>query len=252
MSVLFGYSILPSINSVFSGGLAFFSALLLSIKNITEPITQIFKGIAPRNILLKNTLNVLKISILPLFLFFIFLLIFQNANPIFEEKTVFLQNLITLFLKKFPTFSFGRTMFTLVGFVFLNAVFFRKELFFGLGFLTNQEIKLQPSTEPASNSKFQTAFLTLILLNLLLVFVNAIDIKYLWFNFENTTAPEMSKLVHSGTYLLIFSVLLSILVLIFFFNSDLNFHKKNKWVSILSFAWIGQNILLLFSVYIRN
>jgi hypothetical protein len=252
MSIVLGYAALPSINSAVSGGMAFAVRLLLSFRYITEPISQLFENLAPRNVLLSKVLKGLKISIIPVILFIIFLVIFQNANPVFEEKTIFLQNLITLLFEKFPTFSIERTIYTFIGFVILNAIFFKHEIGFAQDFLTNTEVRLYPENESKSSDQWFTAVITLISLNLLLLVVNGIDIKYLWFNFEGTTAPEMSKLVHTGTYALIFSTLLSILVLIFFFRGDLNFHEKRKSLILLSFLWIVQNSLLLFSVFIRN
>ena len=252
MSIVLGYAGLPAINSAVSGGLAFAARLFLSFRYLTEPISQLFENFAPRNVLLRKVMKGLKISILPVILFVIFLAIFQNANPVFEEKTIFLKDIITLFFEKFPTFSIERTIFTFFGFLILNAIFFKHEIGFAQDILTKNEVKLHPETESKSTNLYLTAFSSMVLLNILLFFVNMIDIEYLWLNLEGTTAPQMSKLVHSGTYLLIFSILLSIVVLIFFFKGELNFHKNQKRLALLSFLWIGQNVFLLISVFIRN
>lgn len=252
MGVVIGYSLLPEINSAVSAGLVFFINIILNIRHLTAPISNIFEGIAPKSEILRRILKIIKISILPLVLFTVFLLLFQNANPIFLEKTLFLQNALETFFKEFPTFSVPRTVFTVFGYIVLAGVFFNRNLQFGQNYFTNKNTSIQPPTEEIKNEMFQTATISLLILNVLLLSVNFIDIQYLWFNFSKTSAVEMSKLVHSGTYLLIISVIISISVLIFFFKGELNFHKRNKLLVSLAIAWIAQNAILIGSVFIRN
>lgn len=252
MIVVLGYNLLPQINSAISAGLVLFLNTVLNIRHLATPLSSVLEGMAPKSEILKRILKIVKISLLPIALFLLFILIFQTANPIFLEKTLFLQQALEVFFKEFPTFSFPRTLFTIFGYIILMGIFFNQNLQFGINYFTNKNTSIKPPTDEIGNEMFQTATISLFGLNALLLSVNYIDIQYLWFNFADTSAAEMSKLVHSGTYLLIISVLISISILVFFFKGDLNFHKKTKLLSALAFAWIAQNTILIGSVFIRN
>ncbi|HLO44457.1 MAG TPA: DUF4173 domain-containing protein [Leadbetterella sp.] len=252
MGVVLGYSLLPEINSAISAGLVFFINITLNIRHLSAPITNLFEGMASKSTLFDQVLKIIKIGVLPVVLFVVFLVLFQNANPIFLEKTLFLQNALETFFTNFPTFSVPRTVFTIFGYIFLAGVFFNRNFQFGQNYFTNKSKSIEPPIESIKNDKFQTATISLFTLNALLLSVNFIDIQYLWFNFSETSASEMSKLVHSGTYLLIISVIISIIVLLFFFKGELNFHKKSKILVVLAITWIAQNAILVGSVFIRN
>lgn len=250
--VVLGYNLLPRINSPISAGLVLFLNTVLNIRHLATPISNILEGMASKSEILKRILKIVKINLLPIALFLLFILIFQTANPIFLEKTLFLQQALEVFFKEFPTFSIPRAVFTIVGYIILIGIYFNRNSQFGLFYFTNKNTYIKPPKEEIGNEMFQTATISLFGLNALLLSVNYIDVQYLWFNFADTSAAEMSKLVHSGTYLLIISVLISIGILVFFFKGDLNFHKKTKLLTSLAFIWIAQNTILIGSVFIRN
>jgi hypothetical protein len=252
MMVVLGYNLLPQINSAISAGLVLFLNTVHNIRQLATPISSILEGMAPKSEILNSILKIVKISVLPIALFLLFIMIFQTANPIFLEKTLFLQQAFEVFIKEFPTFSIPRTAFTVFGYIILSGIFFNRNLQFGLKYFTNKNTSIKPPKDEIGNEMFQTVTISLLGLNALLLSVNFIDIQYLWFNFADTSAAEMSKLVHSGTYLLIISVLISIAILVFFFKGDLNFHKKIKLLTSLALAWIAQNMILIGSVFIRN
>jgi hypothetical protein len=60
------------------------------------------------------------------------------------------------------------------------------------------------------------------------------------------------KLVHEGTELLILSIVLAMLVLLFFFKGNLNFYQRNKWLKYGAYAWVIQNVILVMSVLLRD
>ena len=80
--------------------------------------------------------------------------------------------------------------------------------------------------------------ISLVMLNILLLFINVIDIKYVWFGFTYTANVSLTKYVHEGAGLLIFSIVLAMLVLLFFFRGNLNFYKKNICLCFLTYACI--------------
>jgi hypothetical protein len=88
-------------------------------------------------------------------------------------------------------------------------------------------------------------------LNILLLVVNIIDIQWVWFDFE-WNGQYLKQFVHEGTYLLIFSILISFALVLYSFRENLNFYSKNGLLKKLSIVWLAQNIILTISVGIRN
>lgn len=92
----------------------------------------------------------------------------------------------------------------------------------------------------------------LALVNALLLVVNIIDIDWVWIGF---TVPEdfsLKQFVHEGTYALIFSILLSIVVVLWVFRGNQNFYWRNTWLKRLAMLWVAQNGILAVSVFLRN
>src|SRR5207344_2440265 len=67
----------------------------------------------------------------------------------------------------------------------------------------------------AIKNLYTVGLISLVLLNILLLIVNSIDISYIWFGF-NAQEVNLYKMIHDGTDLLIFSIVLAILVLLIF------------------------------------
>lgn len=106
-------------------------------------------------------------------------------------------------------------------------------------------------TDLKVNSERSTAVLLLAGLNVLLLIANVLDIKYVWTGFV-FDGQYLKQFVHEGTYLLLLSILLGAGIVLYYFRSDLNFHRRNRVVKLLSYAWLGQNVVLALSVGMRN
>ncbi len=91
------------------------------------------------------------------------------------------------------------------------------------------------------------------LLNALLLVVNVVDIRWLWFGFAPAPDFDLTQFVHEGTYVLIFSILLAAGIMLWFFRRNLNFYQPGlpllRWGATL---WTGQNLVLATSVGLRN
>jgi hypothetical protein len=91
------------------------------------------------------------------------------------------------------------------------------------------------------------------LLNALLLVVNALDVKWLWFGFVPAKDFDLTQFVHEGTYVLIFSILLAAGIMLWFFRRNLNFYQPGlpllRWGAT---AWVAQNVVLAISVGLRN
>lgn len=94
--------------------------------------------------------------------------------------------------------------------------------------------------------------ISLILLNLLLLLINGIDLRYIWLGAGPDRHTELYKQVHEGAGLLTLSIVLAMLVLLFFFKGNLNFYTKNKWLKLGAYCWIVQNCMLAASVFLRD
>lgn len=94
------------------------------------------------------------------------------------------------------------------------------------------------------------ACLCFITLNLLLLFLNLLDIKNLWL--ENSDSANFAKALHASTFTLIFSIACAMLVVLYFLDGNLNFYSKNKKLKLLITCWIIQNVVLSFSVIMRD
>ncbi len=100
--------------------------------------------------------------------------------------------------------------------------------------------------------EYRRAVLTLATLNLLLLLVNATDLRFVWLSARGHTAAELSQFVHAGTLNLTLSILLAMAVVLYFFRGNLNFYREAPLLRPLTYAWIGQNALLALSVGVRN
>lgn len=100
-------------------------------------------------------------------------------------------------------------------------------------------------------NEFRSALFLFGALNVILLILNIIDIDSVWIRFE-WEGQYLKEFVHVGTYLLIFAILISILLVLYFFRRNLNFYRQNKWLKRLCYAWLAQNVFLTLSVGLRN
>ena len=85
---------------------------------------------------------------------------------------------------------------------------------------------------------------------LLLIFV--ITFNYEQF-FENRSMYyELKADTHDRVNVVIFSILMAIVLIMFYFRSGFNFDRKAKWLKILAKIWILLNVALVFSAFIKN
>ncbi|MEP7265818.1 MAG: DUF4173 domain-containing protein, partial [Bacteroidota bacterium] len=103
----------------------------------------------------------------------------------------------------------------------------------------------------ALKNEFRAAIFLFSCLNIILLLVNLIDINWVWFNFD-WSGQYLKQFVHEGTWLLIASIIISMVLVLFFFRGNLNFFTKNKPLKVLCYIWLIQNCILVISVGIRN
>ncbi|PQJ79250.1 DUF4153 domain-containing protein [Polaribacter porphyrae] len=198
----------------------------------------------------KNKINYvywLKIIGIPALFLIIFISLYRNGNPKFNE----------LILK--------------IDFSFINLQWI---LFTGLGYYLFYNITNPITIDPATSLDLNTGnylnkneikhlspkkikeenklgIVLLYLLNALIILFLITDVLYLSELYQ-MTAPELSKQVHTGVNALIFSNLLAIAIILYFFRGNLNFYDKNKGIKNASFLWIFLNLTVILITAIKN
>jgi len=219
-----------------------------------------------------------RFAIVPLLLLGLFTMLYSFGNNIFSEWTTNIGTAINKFFNSiFANFSWPRFFFFLLG-LGLAGFFLLKS---NSNYFSNVESK---STDELSRKKLSlkerlrvggrqltltlmgklakgnmaiknlnlVGIISLVLLNLLLLVINIIDVSNIWFNPGYVKNSNLYNLIHEGTDLLIFSIVLAMLVLLIFFKGNLNFYQRNKWLKYGAYAWIIQNSILVISVLLRD
>lgn len=259
--------------------------LFSSFGGVYGEISQLFSN--KNNTTKSNKISrKLKLTIIPAVIFVVFYIIFLVANPVFADYNNQIFNEIGKFIGNLiENISLERIGFILFGFWLISAVIYRWNIdrsfdllgIFGVDLVTRKK-KIKPISpkkhvklvENQENSyheehqeqqllfksldlknEVQMAFLVVISVNLLLLVVNIIDIRFLWFGFNPSPDVSLAALVHQGTYMLIFSILLSMAILMYYFRYNINFYKNNKLLKTLAIVWLVQNGILIISVFFR-
>jgi hypothetical protein len=220
----------------------------------------------------------LRFTIIPLLLAVVFVVVYALANTIFQNTINNIAQATQQFIAKlFTHFNWERLGFLLFGLLITGGLIFRATY---NGFsekditqhndLHRKKTNLQKWKSTALydlltvfmgrfangvmalRNENTVGVISLVLLNVLLLVINCIDIKYVWFGFTYSANVNLKDIVHEGTGLLIFSIVLAVAVVLFFFRGNLNFYKKNKWLRYGAYGWIFQNAILVISVLLRD
>lgn len=224
-----------------------------------------------RNISKKSINRKFTIVLFPLIALMIFYWIFLEANPVFAELNDSFWHDVTWF---FETYLFEinieRVAFFLLGFLICSWFIYKAIYTFVYDeerpkkidlFRVRNKRKKLPLNYPSSmikglevglKNENRSGVLMMGLISVLLLFVNVIDIVYVWFGNEFNPTTNYSADVHKGVNLLIFSIFLSIFIMIYFFRRNQNFYKKNNILKQMAYFWILQNVILIISVIFRN
>ncbi|MFH0867571.1 MAG: DUF4153 domain-containing protein [Bacteroidota bacterium] len=255
--VLTGILIYPEARSLLS-------SFQLATHNIFSSTVYFFKEIftyGGKSLKFWNKIIKLRIIIIPLIIIVVFIILYHLSNPVFEKYLNITGTHISNILDKiFSGINVELIFIYIFGLAVSIFIFMRVRNERIISYDINTDDILQRVRRPKNLRNLQMAPLVnelsagvfmLFVLNVLILFLNIIDIYWVWFNFE-WNGQYLKQFVHEGTYLLIISILISIAIILFFFRGNLNFYRKNKLLKILSYAWLGQNCILAASVAIRN
>ena len=247
---------------------------LLFVFSFLEDVRQVKKdGIKSTGIK-----KVLRFSIIPLMIAALFILIYSFSNTVFKDVVnsigIVLQRFFTRF---FDWFNWQRFGFLMLGLFITGGLllkmrsnYFSEKEFTKHNDLLRRKHNFKKWKESAMfdlltlfmgrfangilalKNENAVGIISLVLLNVLLFFINTIDITYVWFGFTYSANINLTEYVHEGAGMLIFSIVLAMLVLLFFFRGNLNFYTKNKWLRYGAYGWIFQNAVLVVSVLLRD
>jgi len=207
----------------------------------------------------------IKLSMISIAVFLIFFTLYKVANPVFNELVMQVFESFLNFLERIlEQISLPRLLFILLGAFIALGVLFNGQIVHYANWDIKGVDKIFPPKDGVLKSGYgdsdlfslpnenRLGIMIMTLVNLLLIIVNVIDIKWLWFGFEYLPDMNLSQLVHEGTYVLILSILLSMAIMLYFFTGNLNFYEKNRWLVWLAGLWMMQNTIVVISVAIRN
>jgi hypothetical protein len=229
---------------------------------------------------LKPILKPLKYIVLPLLMVIIFCSLYSLANPIFAKYV----NAVNVELSRFFS-SIFRFLFVDISFAKLFIITLGCCITAGImvtvksNLLEDIEIKetdelTRKRRSNKSNLLFEdfralfagsqtkkllalkteniVGIISFTALNILLLFLNGIDVATLWLNNKVDAGKDYSAELHDGTNTLIFSIVIAMLIVVYFFSGNLNFYRKNKFIKALAYIWIAQNAFLVLSVFHRD
>lgn len=239
---------------------AIHSSLLLSMENIfTSPVVFTI-GIATIKLKGKGIGGIMKkfaIYFIPIILIILFLTIYSASNPIFDSWLTRLIRMLEAFLSKINLNIV--IIFTLLQGLFFSAILLinntkkaiRNYDSNSTEILLRNKQKSKKSRLIAFKNDVKSGVFLLVILNLIILLLNIIDIYWVWFNFS-WNGLYLKTFVHNGTFLLIISVIISIAITLYYFRGNINFYSRNKFLKLLNYIWISQNIILCITLAIRN
>jgi len=205
-----------------------------------------------------------RLSVIPVLVLALFFQLYRVGNPKFDHLTAgFLDGLFEAIGELFEFVFTAHALFFLFGLFVCAGLLFRfaprlvVQWEEGLGDTMRRVRAKRPhwlaplSMNPLERER-RRGIVLLALVNALLLVVNIIDIDWVWIGFAVPEGFSLKQFVHEGTYALIFSILLSILVVLWMFRGNQNFYWRNAWLKRLALFWVAQNGILALSVFLRN
>jgi Domain of unknown function (DUF4173) len=212
-----------------------------------EDYDATIKGNSPKkNYNYKNWL----IVILPLLVVIIFFSLYKSANPLFDELT----KKINLDFISWPFLRFTFLGWLLI-YIYYNQrliiQLFQKDKMIEEDLSENSNRK-EFSLFKSLSSEYQSAIIMFIMLNLLLLIVNILDMKFLFVNRVLPIGVSHSDFVHQGVSTLITSIIIAIFITLYYFRGSLNFLEKNSVLKWLAYLWLLQNMVLVITSGNKN
>ncbi len=236
----FNYKNSIIVNLVFSIGSVVSSLVFF----ILDQVKFRKQNVAPTN---TKKLKIYFGVVIALIIAIVFFALYQQANPLFKEFT---KNIDLSWI------SIGWCLFTVWGFLVMYGLVFYREvkIFSEWDVRFNRTLENTTTTdEPKELNNNTVIALSLFgILNLMLIFVNALDLTNLFGSHELPKGVYLSDFVHNAVWSLIFSIIIAVGLIMWFFKGDLNFNKQSKTLKLLVYLWILQSAVMVISAMVRN
>lgn len=186
-----------------------------------------------------------KIIGIPLIVVVIFISLYKNGNPVFND----LINAID-----FSFINFQWVLVAICGYYLLSNI--SKPVIVDpattIDTQTGNNLSKQGETkEDDLKKEHQFGFILITALNVLILLFLITDITYLLTS-TDLRASSFSSQVHSGIYALIASIVIAIIIILYFFRGNLNFYTKNKSLKRVAYIWIALNAILVANIVIKD
>lgn len=192
-----------------------------------------------------DVLHWTKLIGIPLFFVIMFVLLYKNGNPVFNDLISKID---------FSFINVKWVLFSVLGYYLFSNISkpIRVEPATSTDLnVKNELLKSDDFSEEKLQKEKQLGTTLIGLLNLLIVFYIVTDISYLMTN-QTVKASVFSSQVHSGINTLIASIIIAIIIILYVFRGNLNFYKENKVLKYLTYTWIILNALLIVLIAIKN
>lgn len=274
MLLFVGFVHYQAIKTIFSALLAALLQIIVIPASLARKLSEFEIG----GFSLKPIFRLIKYLVFPILIVIIFTGIYSSANEVFNHylNSVLYQVSITsdhlfgfifndLSLPRFFHLCFGLLLTGGLIITFYNRSIENAESGYAEQLLRKKRIDKAKSIwydiantfggqtltkKLALKTEYIIGIISFLALNLLLLIVNTIDITTLWFNYKPT--GNLSADLHGGIDSLIFSIVLALAVISYFFRKNLNFYSKSKMLRNLAYTWMIQNFILIISVLIRD
>jgi hypothetical protein len=202
-----------------------------------------------------------KIVLFPLIIFFVFILMYSVANSRFSGIMAdFWTACVNAIEFVFERINFA-VAFTLLLGLFISAAYLLtgSDQWVSRIDATSDDRLLRKKSATKGSSfmtmdlkkEYYAMLFLMIALNILIAILNVIDIDWVWLNFK-WNGEELKQFVHNGTYMLIIAIICSVSIAMYIFRNNINFYSRNKWIKLLTYAWLFQNAVMLVSVGMRT
>ncbi|MFY8019823.1 MAG: DUF4153 domain-containing protein [Bacteroidia bacterium] len=224
--------------------------------SLSQARISLINGLSGGNQSSSNWKNFIRFFFLPAFTLIILVSIYASANEFFGESFKAVWQSIKNF---FSDFSFDAIFLYALGlilFSFFLVKTYSEKLVKKEQALEMELVRKRKKPEFKKLNRFllrqqQVAVAFFIIINIILAWQNFLEIKNVWFGFT-WTGQLLKGFVHEGTYLLLFALLISIAITVYYLNGNLLFMKNNGFFKALVIMWLAQNLLMVIAVAVRN
>jgi hypothetical protein len=250
----------PQLRSIFYAVLQFLNGLVLVPGKIYDGAGDVLRLPGKRS----AGWGWAKAAFIPILIGSIFMLMYREGNSKFNVLTAGIMDVLSETIGRFfEEFFTAHTFFFLFAILLCAALLLRatsRRVVLWEQQWTDMLLRkrvrrphwLSPLPMDPLERERRKGVMLLVLVNVLLVVVNVIDINWIWFGFEVEEGMSLKAFVHEGTYALIWSILLSIVILMYLFRGNQNFYQRSANMRWLAILWVAQNFILGVSVFLRN